>query len=115
MRNQTIKTIGITLLGLFLATSGLWADDEGIQTVEGEVTNVAAASLSIAGQSFPVTMKESEDYRVDGLVAAPEVIDAASGHTITYKTIQAVGYITFARVTVRNGTVIRVEVLDMQQ
>lgn len=103
------------LLLLFgLAAGNLWAA-KGVKVVEGEVSRVSSKHLTLDGIQYPVVMGESADYRSVALVAVPEVIIAATGASITYGTIQAVGYITLARIYLRHGKVFRIDILDMQQ
>lgn len=102
----------LLLFGLF--AGNLWAA-KGVQVVEGKVGRVSSKYLTLDGIQYPVVMGESADYRSDALVAVPKVIDTATDASITYGTIQAVGYITFARIHLKNGKVFRIDILDMQQ
>jgi hypothetical protein len=113
MRKPVVHILFLFLLfGLVLGN--LWAG-EGTQVVEGEVSQISPTYLTLDGTQYPVVMGESADFFSDALVAAPEVIVSDTGVSITYGTIQAVGYITYARVHLRNGTVFRIDILDMQQ
>ncbi len=113
MRKPIVHILCFFLL-FGLVAGNLWAG-KGAQVVEGEVSQVSPTHLTLNGTRYPVVLGESADYRLDALVAVPEVIDTATGASITYGTIQAVGYITFARIHLSNGTVFRIDILDMQQ
>lgn len=84
-----------------------WADSE----VVGYVSKITTDYVEIRGESFPLFNGGSNDMRA----RYPAATECWAKERTTCGTLAGVGYIDKARVTLRNGVAIRIQVLEMRQ
>lgn len=84
-----------------------WADSE----VVGYVSSITTDFVEIRGKSYPLFNGDSNDMRA----RYPAATECWAKERTTCGTLAGVGYIDKARVTLRNGVAIRIQVLEMRQ
>jgi hypothetical protein len=77
----------------------------------GRVGKITVKNIEIDGKNYPLLKGESEDLRA----RVGEVTECREKYRMTCGTLAGVGYIDKARVTIRNGIAMRIEVLELQQ
>lgn len=77
----------------------------------GRVVNITVKAILINGKSYPLLRGESEDLRAN----IRDVTECWNGYRLTCRTLAGVGYVDKAKVTIRNGIAMRIEVLELQQ
>lgn len=80
-------------------------------TLLGNVSKVTTGFVEIEGKTFPLKNGASNDVRA----SSREVTECWAGTRTTCGTLAGVGYIQKAKVTVRDGVAVRIEVLEMLQ
>lgn len=97
--------IGIALASPFYASA--WADSE----IVGVVPKITTKFVEIDGASYPLMRGDSQEMRR----SSPDVTECWSRYRTTCGTLAGIGFIDRARVTVRNGYAVRIEVLELKQ
>lgn len=93
---------------LSLAVAQLaFADTE----IVGYVDKITTRHVWIGGQVYPLVRGDTTNLRLP----PHEATECLIGQRITCGTLAGVGYIDKARVTVRNGVALRIEVLEQMQ
>ncbi len=77
----------------------------------GRVAKITVKNIEIDGKTYPLLKGESENLRAN----VGEVTECREKYRMTCGTLAGVGYIDKAKVTIRNGIAMRVEVLELQQ
>ncbi|HNQ03955.1 MAG TPA: hypothetical protein PKH69_05025 [Thiobacillaceae bacterium] len=84
-----------------------WADTE----ITGYVSQITMKHVEIEGKRYPLLQGDSQDMRS----TSPRMTQCWAGERTTCGTLAGIGYIHRARVVLRDGAAIRVEVLEMRQ
>lgn len=101
-------TLNIFLAACMVFGAGrVWADTE----IVGQVSRITTDFVEVRGQSYPLFNGASNDMRATSRAAT----ECWAKERTTCGTLAGVGYIEKARVTLRNGVAIRIQVLEMRQ
>lgn len=79
--------------------------------IVGQVSRITTDFVEIRGKSYPLFNGASNDMRATSQAAT----ECWAKERTTCGTLAGVGYIEKARVTLRNGVAIRIQVLEMRQ
>lgn len=80
--------------------------------IEGKISHIDRKTLTIKGKTYPLLNGGSTDFK-----ALPSAATQCwvNGARLTCGTLAAVGYVDEARVTLENGVVSKVEIIQMSQ
>jgi hypothetical protein len=84
-----------------------WADS----VIVGNVPRITVRNVEIGGISYPLLQGNSQNMRA----TSDTTTECWVKYRTTCGTLEGIGYIDKARVTIRNGFAIRIEVLELQQ
>jgi hypothetical protein len=79
--------------------------------IEGYVPKITVKQVEIEGRVYPLVRGHSEDMKS----TAGRETECWAQYRTTCGTLAGVGYIDKARVTIRNGYAMKIEVLELQQ
>ena len=110
--------IRIVLIGAILWAGALGADSSTV--VEGRIDWVDQDHLMIGAQRYDVIHTATEKGKADAETYGFEtecwvVVSSIDRYPIDYMTLTKVGYVDHARLTLDNGMVRTIEVLNLQQ
>lgn len=79
--------------------------------IVGNVPRITVRNVEIGGVSYPLLQGNSQNMRATSETAT----ECWAKYRTTCGTLEGIGYIDKARVTIRNGIAIRIELLELQQ
>lgn len=111
-----MKKVMIIFLFFIMLTSIGFAAEE-ISVFEGRIRLMKPNSIFLNNQEYNVIHAESKEYKMGFDIPLTEVwiMHTAIPYKIDFATLYGVGYVTKARVTLKDGIVHKIEVLEMQQ
>lgn len=86
-----------------------------VSSVEGKIDLVEQDQITIDNRKYKVVTSSSEDAVVYGFLTECWVVEPTESYQIDYKTLFNVGYVDAARVTIENGVVRKIEILELLQ
>jgi len=100
-----LKPLCVALL--VLASQAAWADTEII----GNVPRITTEFVEVGDKMYPLLHGASNNMRASSW----EATECWAGPRTTCGTLAGIGYIDKARITLRNGVAVRIEVLELRQ
>ena len=111
-----MKRIMISFLFSIMFTGIVFAE-KNISVIEGRINLIEQDYIVLNNQKYSVIHDTSEENETDNHI--PEVecwaMDSPEPYKIDFATLYGVGYVDKARVTLKNGIVHKIEVLEMKQ
>ncbi len=107
----------IVLAGAILWAAPAWADTTNV--VQGRIDWIELDHFLIGSQRYeviyPATEKGKADAQTYGFETECWMVVPTKPYKFDYITLVKIGYVDLARVTLQNGMVRTIEVLDLQQ
>lgn len=91
--------------------------EEADSVVEGRIDLIDQDSITVGQQTFPVIYPDYEKGKPkdDRFAVECWVVEPTERYQIDFMTLVNVGYVHKARVTLMNGVVLKIEILEMHQ